>query len=156
MARKPKINDEVIKQAFELSLSGFNDKQIQSSLSISKSLMYSNMELMDSIKKARIELRKNISKSLLDNAMDLKNPTVQIFLAKKLRLFDDTFDSMSLKSSDDVLKVTSNLFKAVSEGAISEDKANQLKSILESFIKAYELNELEQRITKLENLNNEN
>ena len=152
MARKPKINDEVIKEAFELSKSGFNDKQIQQCLSISKSLMYSNLELMDTIKEARTELRKDISQSLLTNAKDLNNPTVQIFLAKKLRLFDDTFDSITLKSSDDVVKVVSKLFTAVADGSISDDKANQLKSILDTYTKAYELNELENRISQLEEL----
>lgn len=152
MARKPKINDNVIKEAFELAKAGFNDKQIQEAFGISKSLMYANLELMDTIKGARRELRQNISQSLLSNAVDLNNPTVQIFLAKKLRLFDDTFDSINLKSSDDVLKVISRIFKAVSDGTISDDKANQLKSLLDTFTKAYEVNELDKRITQLENL----
>ena len=99
MARKPKINDNVIKEAFELAKAGFNDKQIQEAFGISKSLMYANLELMDTIKGARRELRQKISQSLLSNAVDLNNPTVQIFLAKKLRLFDDTFDSINLKCS---------------------------------------------------------
>jgi len=150
MARKPKINNNIIKEAFELAKAGFNDKQIQEALKISKSLMYANLEFMDTIKEARSELRQSISKSLLSNAVDLNNPTVQIFLAKKLRLFDDTFNSISLKNSDDVLKVISSIFKAVSEGSISDDKANQLKSLLDTFTKAYEVNELEKRITQLE------
>ena len=99
MARKPKINDNVIKEAFELARAGFNDKQMQEAFGISKSLMYANLELMDTIKGARRELRQKISQSLLSNAVDLNNPTVQIFLAKKLRLFDDTFDSINLKCS---------------------------------------------------------
>ncbi len=152
MARKPKINDNVIKEAFELARAGFNDKQMQEAFGISKSLMYANLELMDTIKGARRELRQKISQSLLSNAVDLNNPTVQIFLAKKLRLFDDTFDSINLKSSDDVLKVISRIFKAVSDGTISDDKANQLKSLLDTFTKAYEVNELDKRITQLENL----
>lgn len=156
MARKPKINDELIKQGYNLSRAGFNDKQIQESLNISKSLMYANLEFMDTIKKARQELRQEVSKSLLANAVDLNNPTVQIFLAKKLRLFDDTFDSKGLKNSEDVLKVTSELFAALANSSISEDKANQLKSILDSFTKAYELNNLEDRIVALEEIKNEN
>lgn len=150
MARKPKINNTVIKEAHELAKAGFNDKQIQEALKISKSLMYANMEFMDTIKEARAELRKEISKSLMSNAVDMQNPTVQIFLAKKLRLFDDTFDSINLKNSDDVLKVISSIFKAVSDGSISDDKANQLKSLLDTFTKAYEVNELDKRITLLE------
>ena len=152
MPRKSKITKQLLSEAHILAVSGFNDKQIQEALKISKSLMYSNLELMDSIKEARTKLRKNISQSLMNNAVDLNNPTVQIFLAKKLRLFDDTFDSISLKNSDDVLKVISHVFKAVSDCSISDDKANQLKSLLDTFTKAYEVNELEKRITQLENL----
>jgi len=154
MARKSKINDEVIKQAFEMARAGFNDKQILEAIQISKSLMYSNMELMDTIKKARVELKQDISKSLLSNAIDLNNPTVQIFLAKRLRLFDDTFDSMPLKKSEDTLKAISKLFTAVGSGAISEDKSNQLLSILNTYTKAYEVQELEQRLTALEEQDN--
>jgi ribosomal protein S20 len=150
MPRKQKINDSVIQEAHELAKAGFNDKQIQEALKISKSLMYANLEFMDTIKEARKELRHEISKSLMNNAVNLDNPTVQIFLAKKLRLFDDTFDSINLKNSDDVLKVISSIFKAVSDGSISDDKANQLKSLLDTFTKAYEVNELDKRITLLE------
>ncbi len=147
---KPKINDDVIKEAFKLARTGFNDKQIQEALQISKSLMYSHKELMDTIKKARVELREEISNSLLKNAIDLSNPTVQIFLAKRLRLFDDTFNTITLKKSDDILRAINKLFGAVSNNSISDDKANQLKSILETFTKAYEVNELETRLSKLE------
>lgn len=44
----------------------------------------------------------------------------------------------------------SKLFKAISEGSISEDKGKQLQSILETFNKAYEQNVLEERIKILE------
>ncbi len=150
MPQKTKINKEMIEEAYTLARAGFNNKLIQESLGISKASLYRVKDLKDTIKEARQELRQEVSKSLLSNATDLNNPTVQIFLAKKLRLFDDTFDSMPLKKSDDVLKAISKLFIAVGDGAISEDKANQLKSILDSFTKAYELNELEKRIAALE------
>lgn len=140
----------MIDEAYALARAGFNNKQLQEALSISKASIYRVKDLKDTIKEARQELRQEVSRSLLTNATDLNNPTVQIFLAKKLRLFDDTFDSMPLKKSDDVLKAISKLFIAVGDGAISEDKANQLKSILDSFTKAYELNELEKRIVALE------
>lgn len=150
MIKKTKINKEMIDEAYALARAGFNNKQLQEALSISKASIYRVKDLKDTIKEARQELRQEVSRSLLTNATDLNNPTVQIFLAKKLRLFDDTFDSMPLKKSDDVLKAISKLFIAVGDGAISEDKANQLKSILDSFTKAYELNELEKRIVALE------
>jgi len=154
MARKSKINNEMIKEAFELAKSGFNNKQIQEALNISKALLYRNVDLIDSIKEGQLELRKKISSSLLENATDLNNPTVQIFLAKKLRLFDDTFNSINIKNTDDVLTTVSTLFKAVSDGSISDDKANQLKSILHLYNDAYNINILEKRITELEESHN--
>ena len=154
MPRKSKINNEMIKEAYELAKSGFNNKQIQEALNISKALLYRNVDLIDSIKEGQLELRKRISSSLLENATDLNNPTVQIFLAKKLRLFDDTFNSINIKNTDDVLTTVSNLFKAVSDSSISDDKANQLKSILTLYNDAYNINILEKRITELEESNN--
>jgi len=154
MPQKTKINKEMIQQAYELSRAGFNNKQIQEALNISKALLYRNVDLIDTIKGARQELRQEVSKSLLSNAIDLNNPTVQIFLAKRLRLFDDTFDSIPLKKSEDTLKAISKLFTAVGSGAISEDKSNQLLSILNTYTKAYEVQELEQRLTALEEQDN--
>lgn len=148
--RKSKINSEVVAKAFEYAKSGFNNKQIYEALGISKSTLYANSDLMDSIKKGQSELRSEVSSSLLKNAIKLDNPTVQIFLAKRLRLFDETFDTFSLKTSKDIVKAFSELFIAVGNGVISEEKARQLQCILESTMKAYEVNELEQRVEELE------
>jgi len=150
MKTNKKVNQEMIEKAQELSRAGFNNKQIYEVLNISKALFYRSKDLIDTIKEARKELRQNISQSLINNAVDLNNPTVQIFLAKRLKLFDDTFDSISIKKSDDVLKVVADIFKAVSTNTISKDKSKQLLAILDTYIKAYEMNELEKRITELE------
>jgi len=150
MKTNKKVNKEMIEKAQELSRAGFNNKQIYEVLNISKALFYRSKDLIDPIKDARKELRQNISQSLINNAVDLNNPTVQIFLAKRLKLFDDTFDSISIRKSDDVLKVVADIFKAVSTNTISEDKSKQLLAILDTYIKAYEMNELEKRITELE------
>ena len=154
MSRKPKVNNEMKEQAYELATKGFNNKQIIQALDISKSTLYGNVDLMDSIKKGQMELREKISEYLLNNAVNLNNPTTQIFLAKKLRLFDDTFESITLKKSSDVVQTISNIFQAVSDGSISEDKAKQLQSLLDTFTKAYEVNELEQRVLLLEQSGN--
>ena len=150
MSRKPKITQQSIEEAFKLARAGFTDKNIMEAISVSKPTFYGNTNLLNSIKEARRELRQKLSQSLLTNATDLNNPTVQIFLAKRMRLFDDTFDSISIKKSDDVLVVIADIFKAVSENKISEDKSRQLQSILETYMKAYEIHELESRIQKLE------
>jgi len=150
MARNTKINKDMIQKAYELAKNGFSNKQIQDVLNISKASIYRIKDLKDSIKDGQMSLRADITKSLINNAVDLNNPTVQIFLAKRLKLFDDTFDTISIKKSDDVLVVVSDIFKAVAQNTISEDKSKQLLSILDTYIKAYEMHELEKRIISLE------
>lgn len=147
---KIKVTKELIQKAYDLAKAGFADKQIYETLGIAKATFYAKIDLIDNIKRARTELRESISKSLLNNALDLNNPTIQIFLAKKLRLFDDTFDTIKIKNSDDLLTATNDLFTAVATSSISDDKANQLKSIIESYSKLYEINNLEKRLTVLE------
>ena len=148
--RKQIETNEMIKKTYDLSKAGFSAKQIYESLGISHTTFYKKVELVEALKRGQFELRKKISEAILKNSVDLNNQVTQIFLAKKLRLFDDTFDSMSLRNTDDALKTISKLFKAVSDGSISDDKANQLKSILDSFNKLYEANVLEDRLSKLE------
>lgn len=143
---------ELLDKIYELALNGFNTRQIYESLEIKQKTFYNHRDYLQAIKRGQKDLRIKLADSLLKNAVDLNNPTVQIFLAKKLRLFDDTFETITLKNSDDVLKATAGLYKAISEGTISQDKANQLQAILEGFLKAYEVNELERRIEALENI----
>ena len=150
MAKNTKINKNMIQKAYELAKNGFSNKQIQDVLHISKASIYRIKDLKDSIKDGQMSLRADITKSLINNAVDLNNPTVQIFLAKQLKLFDDTFDTISINKSDDVLVVVSDIFKAVAQNTISEDKSKQLLSILDTYIKAYEMHELEKRIISLE------
>lgn len=95
--RKSVIDKKMITKAYELAKNGYNNKSIYEYFQISKAALYKNVDLIDSIKKGREELKTSVADSILKNAVDLHNPTVQIFLAKKLRLFDDTFDSITSK-----------------------------------------------------------
>ena len=65
------------------------------------------------IKEGQLVLRQNISKSLLSNATDLNNPTVQIFLAKKLRLFDDTFNFIQ------TIQIEDNMYQEILKSGIN-------------------------------------
>lgn len=144
------MHDELLQKIYDLAFAGFNTKQIYEALNIKQKTFYNHKEYLQAIKEGQKALRLKLSESLIANAVDLNNPTVQIFLAKKLRLFDDTFDSITLKKGADILIATNLIFQAVANGSISQDKANQLQSLLETFTKAYELQNLEQRIELLE------
>ena len=155
MARKSKINEKMVNDVYEYSKSGFSAKQIYEAIGLSHTAFYRNVELVASSKRGQLELRQDISESILKNAKELQNPSTLIFLSKKLRLFESTFDTITLKKSDDILQVTADLFKAVSNATVSDDKANILKGVLDSYTKAYEVNELEKRLTALENGSNQ-
>lgn len=141
-----KITKQLIKKAYDLAKAGFNNKTIYESLDISKSAFYNNKDLMDSIKKARAELRENVSNSLLNNATT-GDTTSLIFLAKRLNLFSEDI-SIKLTSPKSALKS----LEEVANANISLEHKNSLKSIISDYIKAYEISELEQRISKLEEL----
>ena len=113
---------ELLDKIYELALNGFNTRQIYESLEIKQKTFYNHRDYLQAIKRGQKDLRIKLADSLLKNAVDLNNPTVQIFLAKKLRLFDDTFETITLKNSDDVLKATAGLYKAISEGTISQER----------------------------------
>ncbi len=104
------------------------------------------MDLMDSIKKARVELREDVSNSLLNNAKT-GDTTSLIFLAKRLNLFSEDI-SINLNNPKSALKSLED----VANANISIEHKNSLKSIISDYIKAYEVSELEERISKLEEL----
>lgn len=140
----------MISTASKLAQSGFNNKSIYESLNISKSAFYANVDLMDTIKKARSELREDVSNSLLNNANN-GDTTSLIFLAKRLNLFSEDMN-INLKSPQSALKSLED----VANANISLEHKNSLKGIISDYIKAYEVIELEARITALENCNNQN
>jgi len=145
MSRKPKVTKELLEVAYDLSIKGFNDKQIIEAIKISKSLFYINMELLDTIKRGRRELRLLVSQSLLNNAIDINNPTAQIFLAKRLNLFSEDI-SIDLSSPKTAIKS----LECIANANISIEHKNSLKSIIGEYLKAYEVVELEERISVLE------
>ena len=140
---------EIKKLAFNLAKAGFNNKTIYENLKISKSSFYANMDLLDTIKKARTELREEVSNALLGNAKK-GDTTSLIFLAKRLNLFSEEY-SIKLSSPTEALKSLEELANA----NISVEHKNSLKGILNDYIKTYEIIELEKRITLLEDKKND-
>jgi hypothetical protein len=99
---------------------------------------------MDSIKKAKSDLREEVSQALLSKASN-GDTTSLIFLAKRLNLFSE---SMSIDLSTP--KSALNSLESVANANISIEHRNNLKGIIGDYLKAYEVVELEERISKLE------
>ena len=144
MGRKPKVTKSSIETAYKLAKSGINDKSIMQALDISHDTFYKYPELTDTIKKARYELKESVANSLLQNATG-GDTTSLIFLAKRLNLFSNE-TNIKLDSPKGALKALEDLANA----DISLEHKNSLRGIVNDYLKAYEITELEERITKLE------
>lgn len=143
-----KITKQVKEKIYQLARQGINNKTIYESIGISKTAFYGNKDLMNSIKKARMELMQDVSSMLLSQATT--DTTAMIFLAKRLNLFSGDVN-INLSSPQKALKSLEDLASA----NISLEHKNALKSIISEYFKAYEITELEERLSKLEKVQNE-
>ncbi|MDB2405696.1 helix-turn-helix domain-containing protein [Arcobacteraceae bacterium] len=149
LARKSVITQEMIEQVYKLARSGISNNQIIEAIGISKSTFYANLELMDLVKKAKVELRDEVANALLTNANN-GDTTSLIFLAKRLNLFSEDCN-IKLTDSKSALKSLEQLANA----DISIEHKNSLKNIISDYLKGYETAVLEERILKLEIHNEE-
>jgi len=150
---KKKITKKLIAEAAEFAKTGFSNKQIMSAVDLSSSAFYANQELTDTVKKNRMELRKEIAKSLTESALDRNDTTVQIFLSKRLGLFQSSYKKGSLKTVGDAVSELSKLYKSSDDMPL--ELINATAKILNDFVKMIEVSELEIRIEKLERENHE-
>lgn len=149
MARKLKITTELIKEAQELAAAGFSDKQVFTALDLSSSSFYANTELMETIKKARNDLRKKVSDALMATAVN-GDTTAMIFLSKRLNLFQNSYSAGSLKTAKDALTELEKLYDASIGGEIPIELISTVSKILNDFVKTLEVSELEKRVEEIE------
>ncbi len=141
----------------QLAYNGLSNKELAQSLNISDKTYYNYLKkfthFADSIKRGRNRFKQEIRQALLNKAIKERDTTSLIFLSKRLSLFknDDEVYNVSLKNTTDILKAIETLFNA----NIPIEQKNSLKAILDSFIKGYEILELEKRLKKLEDAYNE-
>lgn len=141
-----KITNEMIADAQKFAEAGLNNKQIFEAMGISESGFYNNKQLMESVKKGRIELRQKVSEALLGKAVDLGDSTTLIFLAKRLSLFSTEKIEFDIKTPQKALET----LQKIGSSDLETDHKNALKAIVESAIKVIETTELEERIKRLE------
>ena len=151
MARKPKVTPELIETAGELAYHGFSDKQIMEAVDIGRNTYYTNDALKDTVKEKRRELRKKVSDALLENAVGGDTASI-IFLSKRLGLHQSItgYKKGALKTAKDAVKELERLYHATVDGDAPLELVNTVAKIINDFTKTYEVSELEERITKLE------
>lgn len=148
---KRKVTPELIAKAGELARAGFSDKQIYQAVDISSPLFYRNVELLNTVKTARQELRAEVADALLERAVG-GDTTALIFLSKRLGLHQSiaNYKKGSIKSGKDALRELERLYQASASGDAPLELVNALQKIIADYIKVYEVTDIEERLAKLE------
>lgn len=151
MARKKKITKELIEKAGEFAKCGFSDKQIFEALDISHTAFYGNVDLIATVKTNKEALRKEVANALLNNAVGGDTSSL-IFLSKRLGLHQSisNYKKGTLKTSRDAVTELEKLYHASISGDAPLELINAVGKILNDFVKTYELVDIEDRLTKIE------
>ena len=147
MAKKIDVDLAVIE---ELASKGYSVLMICSAIGISKSYAYAHADVMEAIKAGGDKAKQKVIDDLMARSENDQSATASIFLAKQLKVFDTYFATSSPQSPSDALKKISNIYVAVARNELSEEKGTHLIGYLEKYVKAYEVSELDDRISKLE------
>ncbi|MBT5934981.1 hypothetical protein [Sulfurimonas sp.] len=150
------ITDKMIQKAQRLSELGLNEKQISESLGISYSTFQRNKEYFEeSLKKGKSLLRERITTKLLEK-VDEGSETSLIFISKRLGLFNTSMGTTKApKAINEAIVELANVYEATALGDITELQGDKFTSMLLNIIKSLETVELEDRINKLEEVQNE-
>ena len=150
---KTTVTKQIIQEVQELAEQGFNNILISQSLNIATQTLSTNKELKEAIQRGKMILAKKITSSILDT---LENtPTNQQMLVKRLCLFTPMVDIKKPMNAKDELNNLSVATQQFSDGEINESQLRTIEAVSNSYTRGYESIELEERITKLEEKNNE-
>ena len=145
---KTTVTNEIIQEVQDLAEQGFNNILIGQSLNIATQTLSTNKELKEAIQKGKMVLAKKITSSILDT---LENtPTNQQMIVKRLCLFTPIVDIQKPTNAQEALNNLSVATQQYSKGEINESQLRTIEAVSNSYVKGYELTELESRITKLE------
>jgi len=151
---KTTVTKQLIQEVQELAKQGFNNVMISQSLNIGRQTLSTNKDLKDSIQKGRLDLAKQVTQSVLDSLET--NPTNQQMLVKRLCLFNPLIDIKKPTNAGDAIANLAVATKSYANGEINESQLRTIEAVSNSYVKAYEITELETRISKLEKVHNDN
>ena len=146
---KKKITPALIAEARELAKDGFSHLQIAKSIGVASSTLYADSEMMDTIYEAEMELRKEIANDIR-NSSNNGEVSAQIFLSKRLNLHHTSYKMPQIKTVKSAMSQISRINSDLASGALPTELATSLIKNIETFIKAHEVNVLEERIISLE------
>ena len=147
MAKRTTITDEILQQCRELASNGFTNQQIALALNVSTITLSKNRKLVQSIQEGKLELAKTITKSILANLDENQD---RLFIAKRLNLFSPQINIKKATTAKEALENLSTAIKQFGDGEINESQLRTLEATTNSFIKGFEVVEIEERLKKLE------
>jgi len=145
---KTQVTEEIILQVQELAKQGFNNILISQSLGIAVTTLSTNIKLKEAIHKGKLELSKKVTTSILESLES--NPTNQQLLVKRLCLFTPLVNIKKPTTAKEALDNLATATKQYADGLINESQLRTIEAVSNSYTKGYEVTELEDRITALE------
>ncbi len=154
MARtKTTITPHILKEVQELASQGFNNIQIGKSLNIATQTLSTNKGLKESIQAGKMDLAKKVTQSIFDTLED--DSSMKQLLVKRLCLFTTIIDIKKPTNASDALSNLAVATKLYANGQINDNQLRTIEAVSNSYAKTYEVTELEERITRLEELADE-
>jgi len=150
---KTTVTKEIILQVEELAKQGFNNILISQSLNIAVSTLSKNIKLRQAVHRGKLELAKKVTASVLETLE--ANPTNQQLLIKRLCLFSPIVEIKKPTNAKEALDNLATATKQYADGLINDNQLRTIEAVSNSYTKGYEVTELEERITALEENTNE-
>jgi hypothetical protein len=141
------ITDEIIDKCRELASKGFSNILISKSLNISITTLSNNKKIVKAIQEGKQELAEIITHSILENLNETQD---RLFIAKRLNLFNPQINIKRATNAKEALSNLSQAIKQYADGEINESQLRTIEAVTNSFIKGFEVTELEKRLERLE------
>ena len=150
---KTTVTKEIIQEVEELAKQGFNNILIGQSLNIAVTTLSTNTKLKEAIQRGKLELSKQVTSTILETLE--ANPTNQQLLVKRLCLFTPIVKIKKPTNAKEALANLATATKQYADGLINDNQLRTIEAVSNSYTKGYEVTELEERITALEESNDE-
>ena len=145
---KTTVTKEILQEVEALAKQGFNNILISQSLNIAVSTLSTNTKLKEAIHRGKLELAKKVTSTILDTLE--ANPTNQQLLIKRLCLFTPIVEISKPTNAKEALDNLAAATKQYADGVINDNQLRTIEAVSNSYTKGYEVTELEDRITALE------
>ena len=147
---KTEVTEELIDKVQELAEVGLNNIMISQALNIGVSTLSRNEQLKQAIQRGKQILAKKVTSSILDTIE--KTPANQQMLVRRLCLFSPAVDIKKPSNAKEALENLAAATQQYADGEINESQLRTIQAVSNSYVKGFEIIELEERVTKLEEM----